>query len=83
METHHTHEVRIRLLENELVHLRDDVDSHDQTLYNDGKGIVFDVRQLKSDRHSSAVRWSAVISTLAVLISLASVLIQIFSEKGQ
>lgn len=76
----HAYEVRIRVLENELEHLRDDVDAHDQTLYNDGKGIVFDVRQLKHDRSSKEARWSAIIATLAVLISLAGVLIQIFGR---
>lgn len=70
--------VKIRLLELELEHIRDDVDDLNKTVYNDGKGIVYDVVQLKHDRTSAAARWSAIIATLAVLISLASVLIQIF-----
>lgn len=71
-------EVKIRLLELELEHLRDDVNDLNTTVYNDGKGIVFDIKQLKYDRSSSAARWSAVVSTLAVLIALASVFIQLF-----
>lgn len=70
--------VKIRLLELEIEHLQDDVDDLNKTVYNDGRGIVFDVQKLKHDKTSSAARWSAIISVLAVLISLASVLIQIF-----
>lgn len=69
-------QVQIQILRNEIEHLKDDVDDLNSTIYNDGKGMVFDVRQLKNDKSSSAARWSTVISVLAVLMSLISVILQ-------
>ncbi len=73
-------EVQIRILQNEIEHMKDDIEDHAQTLYNDGKGIVYHVNQLKRDSDSMQGRWAAIISILSVLISLVAVLLQIFDK---
>lgn len=69
-------EVKIRILENEIDHIKDDIEDHSRTLYNDGHGIVFDVRKLKTEKESSKASWAAVLAVLSVLISLLSVIMQ-------
>lgn len=73
-------EVKIRVLENEIEHLKDDIDDINKTLYNDGQGMVYDVKQLKYNGKSSASRASAIINVVSVLISFIVMILMIIEK---
>lgn len=72
--------VKIRVLENEIEHLKDDIEDINKTLYNDGQGMVYDVRQLKHINKSSAGRATAVINVISVLISFVVMILMILEK---
>lgn len=74
------HTVKIRILENDLEHLKDDVNDINKTLYNDGKGIVYDVKQLKTMAESGAGRTAAYINAVSVFISFIVMILMILEK---
>jgi hypothetical protein len=60
--------------------LEENIKEINETLYNDGKGIVYDVRQLKHDRNSSAGRFTSVINVLSIVISFIVMLLMIIEK---
>jgi len=75
-------QVRIRVLENEIEHLKDDIEDINKTLYNDGQGMVFDVRQLKNDKRSSSGRVAVAFNIISILISLAVVVLMLMERSN-
>ncbi len=73
-------QVQIQILKNEVSHLKDDMDDVNKTLYNDGEGLVYDVKQLKYNSQSSASRAAAIINVISVVISFV-VMIMMVLEK--
>lgn len=74
------HSVKIKILENELEHIKDDIEVINKTLYNDGQGMVFDVREIKHNYKSSAGRASAIINVFSVLISFIVMILMILEK---
>lgn len=84
-------EVKMRVLQIKIDHLEalhkqrleqieDDIEDINKTLYNDGQGMVYDVRQLKHDRRSQASRVAAVINFVSVLISFIVMILMIIEK---
>lgn len=73
-------EIKIRVLEMKIEYMEDQIQDLNKTIYNDGQGMVFDVRQLKHEKATSSARWAAVISVLSVLIALMTFLMQILEK---
>lgn len=68
------------VMQNEIAKLREEVDDINETLYNDGKGIVFDVRQLKHQAESGAGRAATVINVVSVVISFVVMILMILEK---
>lgn len=60
--------------------LEENIKEINETLYNDGKGIVYDVKQLKYSAQSNNSRFAAIINVISVLISFV-VMILLIIEK--
>lgn len=68
------------VMQNEIAKLREEVDDINDTLYNDGKGIVFDVKHLKRKDDSGAGRAAAYINIMSVLISFIVMILMILEK---
>ena len=68
------------VMQNEIAKLREEVDDINETLYNDGKGIVFDVRHLKHQAESGAGRAATVINVVSVVISFVVMILMILEK---
>jgi len=73
-------QVQIRILENEIEHLKEDMEDVNKTLYNDGQGMVYDVKQLKHNNQSSSSRAAAIINVISVLISFVVMILMIIEK---
>ncbi|HMG93456.1 MAG TPA: hypothetical protein VK589_25535 [Chryseolinea sp.] len=73
---------KTRLLELKIEHLEDDVEVINKTLYNDGQGMVYDVRQLKYDKRSSSGRMAFAFNIISILISLVVVVLMILERSN-
>lgn len=60
--------------------LEENIKEINETLYNDGKGIVYDVKQLKHNAQSNAGRFTAVINVLSIIISFIVMLLMIIEK---
>ncbi len=69
-----------RLTELRLDWIEENIREISKTLYNDGQGIVYDVKILKDKDRSGSNRTSAVINVISVLISFI-VMILLILEK--
>lgn len=68
------------VMQNEIARLKEDVEDINNTLYNDGKGIVYDVRQLKHVHQSGIGRTATIINVISVLISLVVMLLMLIER---
>lgn len=68
------------VMQNDIANLKKEVDNIKVTLYNDGKGIAYDVRYLKRHHESGHGRTTSVINVLSVIISFV-VMILLIIEK--
>jgi len=69
-----------RVTEIRLEYLEENIREISKTLYNDGQGIVYDVKQLKHASQSNSSRFAAVINVISVIISFV-VMILLIIEK--
>lgn len=73
-------EFQIQLLRQEVAHMKEDLEDVNETLYNDGKGLVYDVRQIKHNSQSSASRLAAIINVVSVFISFIVMILMILEK---
>lgn len=69
-----------RLTELRLDWVEENIKEISKTLYNDGQGIVYDVKILKENAKSDSNRSAAVINVISVIISFV-VMILLIIEK--
>lgn len=68
------------IMQNEIARIKEDIDDINETLYNDGKGIVYEVKHLKRREESGAGRAASVINVLSVVISFLVMLLMIIEK---
>ena len=69
-----------RVTEIRLDYLEENIREISKTLYNDGQGIVYDVKQLKHNAQSNSGRVASVINVISVAISFVVMLLLILEK---
>lgn len=69
-----------RVTEIRLDYLEENIREISKTLYNDGQGIVYDVKQLKNNAQSNSGRVTSVINVISVAISFVVMLLLILEK---
>ena len=69
-----------RVTEIRLDYLEENIREINKTLYNDGQGIVYDVKQLKHAAQSNTSRFAAAINVISVVISFVVMLLLILEK---
>lgn len=68
------------VMQNDIARMKEDIADIEETLYNDGKGIVYDVKNLKRYHESGNSRAANWINVVSVIISFV-VMILLILEK--
>lgn len=68
------------LMQSDIARMKEDIDDINETLYNDGKGIVYDVKHLKRHNDSGHGRATAFINIISVLISFIVMILMIIEK---
>ncbi len=65
------HEKRIDALEKSFDRMQKQIDKHEMVLYNTGKGLIVDVKELQTTRKESRNWWRDLLGIASFMIALA------------